>query len=101
MESQIQRISVGEQKFRAMVNDLMTMDKPSMLVATVSSSKARSLRRMFYSWRENLAEMEKNFMKSIEFKLMGRHICVERKADWTPVETEGVSNVPEGEGKPA
>lgn len=97
---QLQRITVGEKKFRAMVDDLMVMDKPSMNIDCTTSSKARSLRRQFYTWRTNLAEMERKFMEHLEFRVTGRYLAVIPKADWTPVE-KGVANVSEDQGKSA
>lgn len=97
-----QKITVGEMKFRSMVNDLMVMDNPAMTIDCPSSSKARSLRRQFYNWRENLTEFEGRFMLDFEFKLIGRSISISRKADWQPVETAtlGDSNASVSEGKP-
>lgn len=97
MEAPKHKLTGGEIKFRAMVDDLMVMEKPQMTIGCPNSSKARSLRRMFYYWIANLAEMERNFMSTIEFKVLGRTILVQRKADWQPVEVLGDSNVSNSE----
>ena len=90
--AETQKLSVGEIKFRSMVNDLMVMDKPFMNIECPNASKARSLRRCFYLWRETLAEMEKNFMAKLEFKVQGRNITVLPKHDWTPKEVSNATS---------
>lgn len=100
MTEQTQRVSIGELKFRAMVSDLMTMPYPAMVIHCPTSSKARSLRRMFYTWGKNIAERERIFLEKIEYKLVGRTITVQEKASWLPVE-KGVEDVSESQGEPA
>lgn len=95
---QTQRVTVGEMKFRSMVNDLMVMEKPGTIIQAPNSSKARSLRRSFYNWTKNLAEMERTFMENMVYRVVGRTIFVEQKADWQPIET-GVVHVPSSESK--
>lgn len=94
-------ISAGEAKFRAMVQDLMTMEHPSMTIEFPSASKARSIRRQFYTWGKNLAPMSQNFLARLQYKLIGRTISIEEKASWTPIEKGADVNVPESQGKPA
>lgn len=88
------KLTVGEQKYRAMVNDLMAKNDPqaSLEIECQTSSKARSLRRMFYMWKKNLFPWEQSFMDKYEYKLRGRVLLVEPKLDWKPEESQNVPN---------
>lgn len=91
------KLNANEAKFRAMVSDLMAMDKPSMTVECKTSSRARNLRRMFYIYGERIAERERRFLTQITYKLHGRFILIEPKSDWTPKEVS--QNVPPSQGE--
>lgn len=97
---QTQLLSVGELKFRRMISDLMTMEKPHINIQCSNSSKARSVRRCFYNWEKNLPEQERRFLLRIEYKVVGRLIIVAEKADWQPIEVSGESNVSTSQSVP-
>ncbi len=98
MSEPTQKISVGELKFRSMVSDLMAMESPGMLIECATSSKARSLRRMFYTWGKRIAPYEQKFLENISYSLKGRVLVVEHRATWTPKEIPHVST---SQGEPA
>jgi hypothetical protein len=101
METPTYKITVGEKKFRAMVEDLMVMKDPRMNIQAPNQSKARSLRRSFYTWRENLAGYERKFLQDFEFKVIGRLLVVSKKANWQPEEVQGESSVSNSQGESA
>ncbi len=99
---QTQNFSVGELKFRQIVDKLLAEKNMEGLdIECLNASKARSLRRSFYTWKENLAEMEKNFISSFEFQVRGRFIKIVPVANWKPLTPGESSDVPDSQGESA
>jgi len=99
--SSTQQLSIGELKFRKMVNDLFSKPKGTELsIDCPTSSKARSLRRMFYIWQTKLAAQEQDFIAKYQFKVNGRTLTIVPVFDWTAQSKES-THAPNSEGESA
>lgn len=102
MEAPSQKLSVGEIKFRDLVQNLYhPQGRYGVDIDCQTSSKARNLRRAFYRWTENLAEMERNYMAHFTFVVKGRMLSVTPKITWEEKKPEGESLVSNSPGEPA
>src|SRR5690349_778767 len=95
-----QQITVGEAKFRALVQSLFDPAKSQGVeIDCKTSSKARNLRRAFYRWTNNLAEMERNHMAKFTYTVSGRMLSVIPKITWEEQSPEGESRVSNSSGQ--
>lgn len=102
MEVPTQKLTGGEVKFRALVQELFDPAKALGLeIDCKTSSKARNLRRAFYRWTTNLAEMERNHMAKFTYIVKGRILSVTPKITWEEKKPEGESLVSNSPGEPA
>jgi hypothetical protein len=101
MEEPTQKLSVGELKFRKMVEELGGKPKGTIFhIDCPTSSKARALRRMFYIWQTKLAPREQNLISKFQYKVKGRTLHIVPLFDWTAKSKE-VPNVSPSQGKSA